>query len=787
MTRIPLGQPDGSAPSDVAEWRSRPSSYLIVCGILLIAAIAVCTTIMIMNFRDRALADSERELKNTALILAGQVDRYFQELDLVAGHVNDEIRSLEVPTSEDFKRRLSGLSTHLMLSTSTRGSSQFEALTLVDAAGNLINSSRDLPIPNVNVADRDYFKLLRANVSQTALLSLPVQNRGFGIWTLYYARRIDTSNGEFLGLISAAIEMAYFEKIFAAVDLGEGSSISLSRSDGILLARYPRVEAAVGKYLGHQVDALGSRDSGTSRFVGTLTGTDRMLAANRLAHFPLILTVALDRKTALADWRAQTTAILGAAGVAIFVIIGMFFVVIRQIATTHKISNQKLALEKHRLDIAVSNMSYLAHHDALTGLPNRVLFRELLEVALIRVNRGEQIAVLFLDLDHFKAVNDSLGHPVGDELLKCVAEKLSGCLKEKDVCAHLGGDEFAIILNSISVAGDVIDLITRIHSALRTGFDAGGHQLFADASIGIALSPTDGVDPDQLLKNADLAMYSAKADGRGTARFFKPDMDTRVKARHALETDLREATYRSEFELHYQPLVDLQNNKIVGCEALLRWRHPTGGMISPADFVPIAEDTGLIGPIGEWVLMAGCAEAATWPSELKIAINVSPVQFNKGGFVQAVLRALAASGLQPNRLELEITEAVLIRDDAAALAVLLQLKTLGVRIALDDFGTGYSSLSYLQRFPFDKIKIDRSFIKHLGESVDSLSIVQAVVSIAKTRNITTTAEGVETEQQRQVLRKVGCTEMQGYLFSPPVPADKIAKLILSRWRPVLVA
>ena len=734
---------------------------------------------MIVDFRNRALADSERELKNTALILANQVDHYFQELELVEDHVTKEIFSLQAPTSESSVQRMSGLATRLILKTNTESFSRLEALTLIDAAGNLINSSRDLPIPVVNVADRDYFKSLLQSFNKTATLSMPVQNRGYGNWTIYFSKRIEASSGNFLGLISAAIELAYFEDLFARIELGHGSSISLSQSDGRMLARFPRLDSAIGEYFGPQVEALGSHDSGTTNFIGKITGADRILAANRLAHFPLILSVALDKKTALADWRIQTTGILGAAGLAVFVIIAMFVLIVRQIAKAHRTSNQRLALEKHRLDVAVSNMSYLAHHDALTGLPNRVLFRELLEKALVRVNRGEQIAVLFLDLDHFKSVNDSLGHPVGDELLKCVAEKIVGCLKENDVCARLGGDEFAVILSAISIPADAANFVARIHGVLRSAFDVGGHQLFADASIGIALSPVDGVDPDQLLKNADLAMYSAKADGRGTARFFVPEMDARVTSRRALESDLREAAHRREFELHYQPLVDLQNHQIVGCEALLRWRHPSGGMISPADFVPIAEDTGLIVPIGEWALMAGCAEAAAWSSDLKIAINVSPVQFNKGGFVQAVLRALAGSGLAPSRLELEITEAVLIRDDAAALAILLQLKTLGVRIALDDFGTGYSSLSYLQRFPFDKIKIDRSFIKHLGESVESLSIVQAVVSIAKMRNITTTAEGVETEQQQELLRKIGCTEMQGYLFSPPISATAMGKLIQS--------
>jgi predicted signal transduction protein with EAL and GGDEF domain len=298
-----------------------------------------------------------------------------------------------------------------------------------------------------------------------------------------------------------------------------------------------------------------------------------------------------------------------------------------------------------------------------------------------------------------------------------------------------------------------------------------------DASIGIALAPQDGSDLDQILKNADLAMYAAKAAGRRTFRFFEPAMEAEVRARRILETDLRQAITDGGFEVYYQPCLSLQDNTITGCEALLRWRHPQRGMISPADFIPIAEETGLINPLGEWVLTTACREAATWPDHVKLAVNVSPVQFKSGTLALKVIAALAASGLAASRLELEITEAVLIRDDDAALAILHQLRDIGVRIALDDFGTGYSSLSYLQRFPFDKIKIDRCFVTDLASPEGSSSIVQAVVTIAADRHMTTTAEGVETEQQRELLRALGCSEMQGYLFSAPKPAADVRTLL----------
>jgi len=433
-------------------------------------------------------------------------------------------------------------------------------------------------------------------------------------------------------------------------------------------------------------------------------------------------------------------------------------------------------------------IAHLAHYDALTGLPNRVLFQERLEEALARIPHGEQVALLYIDIDEFKSVNDSLGHRIGDELLKLLAGSLRDCLDETDIVARLGGDEFAVVQTAVKRPEDITALVTRIYQSIREPRECLGHLLTTDASIGIAVAAQEGVDVERLLTNADLAMYSAKAAGRRTYRFFEPEMDVRMRARHSLEVDLRQAISDGGFEVHYQPIIGLHSNRISGCEALLRWRHPQRGMISPAEFIPVAEETGLINQLGEWVLITACVEAATWPDNIKIAVNVSPVQFRSGTLALKVVAALAISGLSAGRLELEITEAVLIRDDEAALAILHQLRTLGIRIALDDFGTGYSSLSYLQRFPFDKIKIDRCFIKDIAEPSGAPCIVQAVVSIATTRHITTTAEGVETERQREMLRELGCTEMQGYLFSPARPAAELKRLFLSHGKkPVAVA
>jgi diguanylate cyclase (GGDEF)-like protein len=433
---------------------------------------------------------------------------------------------------------------------------------------------------------------------------------------------------------------------------------------------------------------------------------------------------------------------------------------------------------------AEARIVHMALHDTLTELPNRMLLNERLEHALTRVRRGEVVAVHMLDLDHFKAVNDTLGHPAGDKLLKVVTDRLRALVRETDTVARIGGDEFAVVQVAIAHPEDATTLARRIVEVVSRPYDIDGHQVVIGTTVGIAMGPADGNTPDALIRNADLALCRAKGETRNTFCFFEPEMDAQMQAQRAMEYDMRRGLTAGEFELHYQPIINLATDQITGFEALIRWHHPKNGTVAPCKFIPVAEKIDSIVSLGDWVIRDSCATAAKWPNGLKVAINISPAQFRSPRLSQVIGGALRASGLSPDRLEIEVTELVLSGDREMTHNVLARLRELGVRIAMDDFGTGFSSLSQLQNFHFDKIKIDRSFVRDVASGdAGSLNMVRAVTAMAKGMGVSTTAEGVETREQLEIVRAEGCTEVQGFLISPPVPAQEVEALLRSNGNP----
>jgi diguanylate cyclase (GGDEF)-like protein len=881
-----------------------PTSFkTLICvaaGLVGMAILAIGLTVWAL--RADATQDALRDSSNIATVFAEQATHAVQSLDLTLNELHDRFAWLGIDRPDDLRRHAGTREIHAVLLGHLAQVPQADVITIVDSSGQTINSTRTWPDMNVAVSDRDYMTYLRANNDPDLFISIPVQARVTGAWTVFFSRRLNTTGGDFAGVATIGVELKFFQQVYNSITSLRGQSFLLLRSDGTVLVRYPDVETRAGQRMpaGTPWYAMVKAGGGVYRSPGNFDAEARLIAVKPLRNYPLVINVGMLESTALANWRWRATLIgIGTLVVVLCAahLLTALTIQVRRLAESEaslaeresRLAEKSREIEgvNLRLDAAVNNMSqglcmfdrdgrlvicnerylrmyrlsaaavrpgcaffqilecrmtngtfsddpddyiaglraklaqghsvyvtcelddgrviavlnqptanggwvathediterqraeariaHMARHDALTDLANRMLFRERMDDALSRLRRnGEEFAIFVFDLDLFKSVNDSLGHPVGDALLKAVATRLETCAKAGDTVGRVGGDEFAIIQTAESdPKRAAIALGDELLEKVSAPYQIDGHRIVIGISIGIAMAPKDGDDAGQLLKNADLALYRAKSEGRKDYRFFEPEMDAEARLHRALEIDLRNALMRDEFVLYYQTLVDIATHRTCGAEALIRWRHPQHGLIPPDQFIPLAEEIGVIIPLGEWILRTACAEAARWPDHVKLAVNLSPVQFRSGNLVDLVGDALATSGLPPDRLELEVTESVLLQKDAGNIDTLHRLSDLGVCIVLDDFGTGYSSLSYLRTFPFAKIKIDRSFVAELSHRADCGAIVCAITGLGQTLDVITTAEGVETPEQLELLRAAGCRQAQGYLFSRPCPADEI--------------
>jgi diguanylate cyclase (GGDEF)-like protein len=988
---------------------SRPILLLVLGCIVVAAAVTVTAVLVLSNLRDRAIADSERELQNTALILAAQTDRAFQAVDLVESSVIERMESLGIVSRGDFDRGLSTYDTHVVLKDKLTGLPHIDVVALVNSQGTLINYSRGWPVPRNDLSDRAYFDRLKSDPQLTSFVSEPIRNRGTGAWTIYLVRKVTAPDGEFLGVILGGMQLQNFEDFYKSIALGDTSAINLFRRDGVLLARYPHVDPSIGRsFAGSNVFSkiLAHADRGISRQKSGVDQEERLIAAEVVAHYPVVVTATKTVAAVLSDWRAEAKYLIGLTVALVVVIGGTGVAMVRRfreqskrldtalnnmshglamfdsqqrllvanrryielyrlppdqvkpgctlqrlielraqagtcigeprqhvreilatltasklgstiarelpdgrtiavtiastfnggwVATFEDVTERKRAereilerkAELERLnaqfDVCLNNMThgltmydgarrlivcnaryaemyrvppgltkpgttyrqilegrikektspdqavaevtryrglarsflrelddgriiavshrpladggwvgvhediterqrveaqldFMAHHDPLTKLPNRAAFNRALATFLGRAKQENgKFALLSIDLDRFKEINDVFGHDVGDGLLREVAQRLMVAATGAFL-ARLGGDEFVVISPQEPQPAAAEALAERLQSALATEIVVGEQTLRIALSLGVAIFPDDGEDAASILANSDAALYRAKTDGRSSIRFFDATVDQRLRDCRALQHDLRSAIEQRQILIHYQPQARIDGS-IVGFEALVRWQHPLRGMIAPGAFISVAEESGLIIPLGEGILREACREAASWSKRLAIAVNLSPVQFRHGDLASTVHSILLETGLSPDRLELEITEGVLIDDFSRAISILRRLKNLGVKIAMDDFGTGYSSLSYLQKFPFDKIKIDRSFVSNVQANPQSATIIRAVIGLGRGLHLPIVAEGVETQGELDFLTQEACDEIQGYLVGRPAPIDVYAHLV----------
>jgi diguanylate cyclase (GGDEF)-like protein len=649
-------------------------------------------------------------------------------------------------------------------------------VAIADGKGEIVASNR--PMVMTNVADRSYFRSLRE--SDDLAIGLPHQHPGTGAWTVQFGRRLDAMDGSFSGIAMVSVDSAYFVSSYDLSRLGEHGFLGVLGVDGVFRAGRTGETVTAGEIADYAtiVPRTEAEEGDASVSTNAWDGVRRYTSAGQLYDYPLAVVVGLSEDDQLASvhqamrlhlWLAATGSVLVLLVVAVLGRMSLQLKRSRQLAVKEHIAHAARA--EHR-----------ANHDGLTALPNRSLFSALLKRSISQAGRyGRRLAVLFLDLDRFKNINDTLGHEAGDELLRKVARRLEGCVRQSDTVARLGGDEFVVLMPELDDESAVAEVARKVLAAVARPFTLAGHELCVTASMGICIYPRDGLDEQTLTMNADIAMYQAKKEGKNNFQFHSAELNANLHERFSLESGLREAISRGELELHYQPKRDIRADRITGAEALLRWNHPGLGVIAPMRFIPVAEESGLMVAIGMWAIKTACAQNAAWQQQglprLGISINLTARQFSDEHLLADLKTVLAETGMDAELLELEFSESLLMRDVASALRTLSGLKDMGVRIAIDDFGSAYSSLTSLRQFPLDSIKIDRSFIRDIVSVAEGRDLAKAVIAMGRTLSLNIVAQGVETREQAEFLRDNACVVFQGFYLGRPVPAGQMADLL----------
>lgn len=886
---------------------SRSSRRLLVAGASLLLLLLAALGLMIWQLHKDDLAEVRQNVSTLGLAISEQTTRSLQAGDLVLQDLRRQIAGLRLETAEDFKAKLANEDLFKFLKDRADFLPQVDAFTVIAADGKLVNFSRQWPVPQTDLADRDYVAWFRDHDTADAFVSRPVQNRGTGAWTVYIVRRLNAPSGRFIGMVLAAVDLDYFEEFFKALTANAGTTVTLLRNDGTALTSYPPT-AKIGDVLPeaspwHRIVKQGPEVFETQ---GVLAPGKRIVSVHPLKDYPLVINVSVAEWDALAAW-VRTSAAAGLCALMAIACVGLLLrALLRQFrrleesetllasrnmaleATQRRLQDQAgelsagralMAEQSATLQVALSHMNqgimmvttdgtvavcngraaamldlpqdliasrpsfgvlvayqrsigdfgitsanpctygfeeamagprhyererpngrilevqtvpitgggmvrtytditerrrselqvqFMARHDGLTGLLNRTAFQDRLE-SLLRdaAGNGQHLAVFYMDLDGFKLINDTHGHAAGDELLVAVANRMRSVLRDTDIVARMGGDEFAVIQSPSKTRGGAVELATRMLATIGEPFPLDAGRCSVGISIGVALYPDHSVNAAELLRNADTALYRAKAAGKRTFCIWDPGLDEGQQSMFLLEQDLARALPERQFFLEYQPIVDSSTLDVVRFEALLRWDHPTRGVITPTNFIGIAERCGLIVPIGLWVLEAACAAAAAWPWPLDVSINLSPVQFARGGLAAQIEQVLQRTGLHPARLNLEVTEGVLLEGTGQVLRTMSRLRQLGIRFSLDDFGTAHAGLTYLRRFTFDVLKVDKSFVQDAVRTPEARAILGAIQAIGAACNLQVVAEGVETAAELAVVRELRCAHVQGYLTGRP--------------------